>query len=217
MTYTIYVITDSRGALLQRYLSIYNAWPNVTYKVEVYKGRGVGDLWSKAKMVLHDDRANFVYIMGGICDLSSKYIINGRREYWINKRPKDQISSLVLTLNKIYKEAEEKNFHARVAFLQELGCDFIKYNKVTNPAPWMVQQQLDFDRSLPLLHKATRALNFKLGVRTPWTLDSIFKRTHKKKMYPRYHLLKDGLHPTFQVAYRMAHYITKDVSEAHKN
>lgn len=216
MNYTIYVITDSRGALLQRYLDSYNAWPNITYKVEIFKGRKISELWSKAKLFLRSDRANFVYLLGGICDLSTKFIINGRREFWIKKRPKDQVAVLVQLLNQLSEEAIELNLYGKIALLQELGCDFIKYKKIMKPLPWMIQQQNDFDKSLPSLHRATKAINYKLGVRTPWTLDSIYKRTHKKKFYPRYHLLKDGLHPSFQVANRIAHCITKDVSEAHQ-
>lgn len=93
--------------------------------------------------------------MGGICDLSTKYIVNGRREFWISKRPREQIADLISAINKIGNEALAMNFYARVAFLQELGCDFIKYNRIAKPVLWMLQQQNDFDKFLPSLHKAT--------------------------------------------------------------
>lgn len=79
----------------------------------------------------------------------------------------------------------------------------------------MCQQQSDLDDWLPLLHRTTKANNYKLGVRTPWVLDSIYTHTNGRRFYPRYHMLHDGLHPTQEVASKIASQIIKDVHEAH--
>lgn len=106
-------------------------------------------------------------------------------------------------------------FYAKLTFLQELGCDLIRYNHIRQPSHWMVQQQMELDLWLPALHRATKDINYTMGVRTLWTLDSIYKHDQQGRFYPRYYLLADGLHPTQEVTSRIAEQLIKDVAEAY--
>lgn len=216
MNYSIYIVADSRGAFLQRYLDYHNSWPNVRYTVEVYKGRGILQLWARARKLLLTDKANFVYLFGGICDLTSLYVIRGQRKFWIKKRPRDQLFDLQLKFNSISEEARRLDLYGKLSFFQEMGCDLLKYNRVVRPQLWMIQQQKDMDEWLPMLQKAIKELNYKLGVQTPWVLDCIYKHTNDRRFYPRYFLLHDGLHPTQEVASKIAFQVNKDVGEAHE-
>lgn len=216
MDYSIYIIADSRGAFLQHFLDSLNIWPNVNFTVEVYKGSGILQLWARARHLLLSEEANFIYLFGGICDLTTKFNMRGRREFWIRKRPRDQIYDQVLLVNNICEEAVKLCFYGKLAFFQEIGCDLLKYNRVTHPRKWMLDQQADLDEWLPLLHREVKDINYKLGVRTPWILDSIYRHTNGRRFYPRYYMMHDGLHPTRDVACKIAEQVIKDVSEAHK-
>lgn len=215
MSYNIYIIADSRGAFLQSHLDRYNMWPNVTLTVEVYKGKGLTYLWNRARYLLQSETANFVYLLGGICDLTKKIYINGRREYWVSKRPRDRIFDLQCIITNIGDEALQLDMYGKLSIIQEIGCDLIRYNRVIKPAIWMCHQQKDFDEWLPSLHRTIKANNYKLGVRTPWVLDCIYTHSSGRRFYPRYHMLHDGLHPTQEVANKIASQITKDVNEAY--
>lgn len=215
MAYNIWVIADSRGSRLQAYLDYYNTWPNVSFNVLTMKGKKILSLWEKARSLLCGGEADFVYIFGGICDLTSPVYTRGGRQFWMNTRPRESICNLILKLNEIYDEAMELNLYAKFTFLQELGCDLVRYNRIRRPALWMVQQQAELDLWLPALHRATKDINFRMGVRTPWTLDSIYKHDHRRRFYPRYYLLTDGLHPTSEITSRIAEQLIKDVTEAH--
>lgn len=142
-------------------------------------------------------------------------MVKGKPEYWLRRRPKDQIYDLCLLLNNICDEIIRLQLFAKISFIKELGCDLIRYNRIAVPALWMLQQQSDLDEWLPMLHTVTKEVNYKLGARTPWALDAIYKHDGTRKFYPRYHLLIDGLHPTREIACRIMQQITKDVSEAH--
>lgn len=73
--------------------------------------------------------------------------------------------------------------------------------------------QKDLDLNLPLVHSVTKDLNKALGVKTPWTLDVIYKTARSGGRYPKYSLLEDGLHPSALAAERLARQILKDVDE----
>lgn len=214
MAYNICVVADSRGSHLQAYLEQYNTWPNVSYNVLTMKGKKIEALWETTRLLLCNGEADFVYIYGGICNLTSPMYTREGRQFWMNKRPRESICDLILTLNEIYDEAMNLNLYAKFAFLQELGCDLIRYNRIRRPALWMVHQQAELDLWLPALHRATKDINYGMGVRTPWTLDSIYKHYHRRRFHPRYHLLADGLHPTPEITSRIAEQLVKDVTEA---
>lgn len=215
MVYNIYVVADSRGARLQSHLNRLNSWCNVSFYVRVMKGKKISVLWEESRSLLLSGRADFVYMYGGICDLTSPLHTREGRKYWMIKRPRELVCDLILSMNGICDEAIGLNLSAKFAFLQEMGCDLIRYNRERRPKTWMLQQQNEFDQWLPALHRATKDMNYSLGVRTPWTLDCIYKHDHQRRFYPRYNLLFDGLHPTPEVTNRIAEQLVKDVSEAH--
>lgn len=188
MSYKIYLVSDSRGAFLQKYLDQFNQWPNIVYVVKVYRGRGVMELWKLARNFLLHNKADFVYILEGTCSLTTWFTIKGKPEFWLKKRPRDQIFDLCLLLNNICDEAVQLHFYARISFIQELGCDLIRYNRIAVPAVWMLQQQSDLEEWLPTLHNATKEVDYKLGVRTPWAIDAIYKHDASRKFYPRFHI-----------------------------
>lgn len=150
MNYNIFIVADLRGSFLQPYLDQFNQWPNVTYEVKIYKGRGIRELWRHARELLLHNVADFVYIFVGICNLTSKFKVNGRREFWIGKRPRDKILDLSSLINSIGDEALRLNLYAKIAFLQEIGCDLLRYNQIAVPALWMLQQESDLDEDLLL-------------------------------------------------------------------
>lgn len=215
MAYNICVVADSRGSRLQDHLNYLNTWPNVSFSVLTMRGKRIQVLWEMTRSLLCNGEADFVYIYGGICDLTSPTYTRGGRQFWVNKRPREAICNLILALNEIYDEAMGLNLFAKFAFMQELGCDLVRYNRIKRPTLWMIQQQTELDLWLPALHRATKDINFSMGVRTPWTLDSIYKHDHRRRFHPRYHLLADGLHPTPEVTSRIAEQLIKDVNEAY--
>lgn len=215
MAYNICIVADSRGARLQPYLNRFNTWHNISYSVIVLRGRKIAGLWETTRSLLLNKEADFVYVYGGICDLTSPFYTREGRKFWMAKQPREMICDLILAMNEICDEAINLNLYDKLAFIQEMGCDLIRYNRVRRPAKWMIQQQNEFDQWLPALHRSTKDINYNLGVRTPWVLDSIYKHDHRRRFYPRYNLLADGLHPTSEIASRIAEQIIKDVSEAH--
>lgn len=71
------------------------------YKVLVLRGRKIRALWEEAKPLLVNGKADFVYIYGGFCDLSSPVPTRNGRQYWLMKRPHEMICDLILSINGI--------------------------------------------------------------------------------------------------------------------
>lgn len=76
--------------------------------------------------------------------MTSPFHTREGRKFWMTKRPREMICDLILAMNEIYDEAISLNLYARFAFLQEMGCNLIRYNRIQRPD-----------------------INYNLGVRTP--------------------------------------------------
>lgn len=149
MAYNIYVVADSRGSRLQAFLEHLNTWPNFAYYVLVMRGKKVRVLWEAARSLLCSGRADFVYIYEGICNLTTPLYTRKGKQFWMAKRPRELICDLILSLNGIHNEAMSLNLYAKFTFLQELGRDLVRYNRIRRPTLWMVQQQMELDSWLP--------------------------------------------------------------------
>lgn len=50
-----------------------------------------------------------------------------------------------------------------------------------------------------------------MGTRSNWWLDVIYKRTKQGQLYPRYQLLSDGLHPSYELSGKLAMKLIRDI------
>lgn len=213
MVLKVAIISDSRGGFLQHFFIMNNTNANVIYRTFIHKGRGLQILWLFAMAKIESGEFDRVYIMGGICDITSPIYCNNTRYFWPLGQLNDLINSLVNSLVEITQETLSRKLYGKVVFLPELGADLIAYNQIQNPMPWMLACQDDLRANLSFLFNSFKYANYCLGARTPWLIDVIFGRTKKGELYPRYELLYDGLHPTPQTAQKYAKQIMKDVNE----
>lgn len=213
MVYRVAIISDSRGGFLQHFFVMNNRNMNVRYRTFVHKGRGLRILWLIAMAKLESGEFDRVYIMGGICDITSPVYHNNIRSFWPRKHINELAIDLVDILVAITNETLLRGNAGRVVFLPELGADLITYNQIDVPQPWMIECQNDLRANLSFLFNSFKYANYRLGVNTPWLIDVIFGRTKKGELYPRYELMYDGLHPAPMTAGKYAKQIMKDVNE----
>lgn len=213
MTFKVAIVSDSRGGFLQHFFVMNNSNANTTYRTFVHKGRGLRILWLIAMTKIESGEFDRVYIMGGICDITSPVYHNNIRYFWPCKHINDLSVDLVNSLNDLTNETLIRGKHGKVVFLPELGADLVRYNQIDFPLPWMFNCQNDLRANLSYLFNSFKYANFRLGVNTPWMIDVIFGRTKKGELYPRYDLMYDGMHPAPQTAQKYAKQIMKDVNE----
>lgn len=213
MAYRVALIFDSRGLLLQQFFDQLNQWPSVTYQVITMRGKKLWNLWLVAKDLLINNRADRVYILGGICNLTSPVNMDGTRYYWPMKRVSNLAAELCQCQIDIYEDVMISNLKGKVILLPEYGGDLIRYNNIDVPSAWMSNFQSDLDENLPLVHKVTKDINRCMGVKTPWSLDIVYRFTKGGNRYPKYELLSDGVHFTERIASRLVVQILKDVDE----
>lgn len=214
MPLRVAIIADSRGGFLEYFLNLHNENQNVTYTSLVLKGRRVEELWLQARAKLNSGECDHVYVMGGICNLTSAYFYNGIRSFWPLKNVEDLTYDLMHTLNVIANEALFLGHRGKLTFLPETGADLVLYNHVEYPAAWMIQCQKDLINNIFFLYETIKSINFRLGCSTPWTFDCIYGRNRHGFLYPKFNKLYDGLHPTPSTAADMARKIIKDVNHA---
>lgn len=213
MVFRVTLVCDSRGTNLQHLFNNGNQWNTVAYKVVVLKGRKLWDLWKVAREELLTERADRVYLLGGICNLTSPVFVHGVRFFWPRKRMNNLAAELVQCEIDIYEDAVLHQLKGKVVLIPEMGADLIRYNQIDVPLEWMTTYQKDLDANLPLIHATTKDLNKAMGVKTPWTLDVLYKTTKSGVRYPKYSVLQDGLHPSMNTAERITRQILKDMDE----
>lgn len=128
---------------------------------------------------------------------------NGKRQFWTDKSINMIMSNLTQIMIDISEEAKALSIDQRLVFLPEIRASLITYNRIVHPSDWMEKCQADLDHALHNLHESIRLINLGLGSRPNWFIDSVYKRTKKGKFYARYHLLEDGLHPSWLTAEKM--------------
>lgn len=213
MAFRVHLVCDSRGALLQQHFDMLNEWDSVLYHTTVLKGKKLLQLWTVGKELLLTDRADKIYLFGGICNLTAPFYSGNRRFFWPPKRRNFLATELAQIHISIYEEARDNGLLGKIAILPEFGADLIRYNDIDQPNSWMCRAQKELDENLPLLHATTKDVNKHLGSLTPWTLDAIYRCTKKGIRYPKYSLLSDGLHPSDEVAKRIVMQILKDIDD----
>lgn len=133
---------------------------------------------------------------GGICNLTSPVYVHGARFFWPCKRINNLAAELVQCEIDIYEDVVQHQLKGKVVPIPEMGADLIWYNQIDLPWDWMLTHQKDLDTNLPLIHATTKDLNKAMGVKTPWTLDVLYKTAKNGVRYPGYSVLQDGLHPS---------------------
>lgn len=199
--------------MLQHFLDQLNQWPSISYQVITMGGSKLWKLWSVAKSALVEEKVDRAHILGGICNITSPTYHQGICSFWPRKRINYLAAELVQCQIDIYEDITINNLKGKVILLPEFGGDLIRYNNVDVPSSWMLNCQHDFYMNLPLIHKVTKDINKCMGVRTPWSLDVIYRQTRSGIRYPKYDLLIDGVHFTEETSERVAAQILKDVDE----
>lgn len=216
----ILIVTDSRGAWLHRELNRYQSY-RLKFSVIYRKGAGLEELWEVIEWNLLTKHIDYVFLLGGICNLTEKCHVRGHREFW-------PPSDLDLSFGRVHQLIRDmaKNFkllktNSKLVLLPEPGIDLIRYNGVPHPVPWRkLVVQSEFEDRLELLHLYTRAINSHLGVTTPWSLD--ITHTHRNhEVHPVYDRLRDGLHFTgsqvTKLAKILAEYVEDDITKSMSN
>lgn len=185
----------------------------ITYRTFLLKGRKLEDLWSVTITKLETGGFDRVYILGGICNITSPYYENNIRYFWPLKSVRDLIDDLCQVIGRLTNNTLHLGKYSKLVFLPEVGADLIAYNNVEFAQPWMLQCQYNLRLYLPRLHDAFKNANYLIGARTPWVVDAVFGRTKKGELYPKYETLYDGLHPSPPAAEKIARQIMKDANE----
>lgn len=190
--YTL-IVTDSRGAWLNREIQRFKSHI-MSFKVMYRRGAGLAELWEVIEWNLLFRRVDYVFILGGVCDLTDRCLLNGRREFW----PLGDIDAKFDSVHKLLRDIVS-NFKllqtgAKLILLPEPGLDLVRWNQVHHPVPWRILvEQAEIEERLKLLHLYTKVLNSQLGSTTPWTLD--ITHSHRNgELHPVYNQLRDGLH-----------------------
>lgn len=212
MPFKVAIVADSRGGFLQYFLNLHNENQHVTYTTSVYKGRRIEELWHQARARLSSGECDHVYMLGGICNLTSAYFYNGIRTFWPLKNVEDLTYDLIHTTNIVANEALFLGYRGKLTFLPETGADLLAYNHVEHQAQWMIQCQTDLNNNIFFLYEGIKNINSRLGCITPWSFDCIYGRNRHGFLYPKFNKLYDGLHPTPSTAADMARKIIKDVN-----
>lgn len=163
LPFKVAIIADSRGGFLQHFFNRFNKNQNVSYTTLVFKGRRVEELWLQARAKLNSKECDHVYVLGGICNLTSAYFYNGIRSFWPLRSMEDLTDYLIHSLTIIANEALYIGHWSKLTFLPETGADLLVYNHVDNPAHWMLQCQADLNANILFLYEAIKNINKRLG------------------------------------------------------
>lgn len=213
----ILVVTDSRGAWLHREFRRYQTHL-LKFSVIYRRGAGLETLWEIIEWNILSKNFDYVFLLGGVCNITDKITINGRREFWPPQDLDGRFSRIHQLIRDIAKNFKLLKTGAKLILLPEPGLDLIRVNRIPHPVPWralVIQSEIE-DR-LELLHLYTRAINSYLGVITPWSLDLTHSyRNHE--IHPVYERLPDGLHfsgaQVARLARILAEYVENDIAKS---
>lgn len=199
----ILVMADSRGRLLDQYLTNYSD-DTRKFRVVVKSGAGLERLWESAVLEMKENKVDILFILGGVCDITDlRYDPPGKRNAWPPTNIDLRFAQICSLIDNISVRFKSLNTNTLLSLIPEAGLDLIQYNKVKSPIPkeaLKIQEKLE--NLLPSLHEKTRITNRYLGSRTALTLDA----THARRggqLHPVYPRLADGLHPTPEVAKKL--------------
>lgn len=189
----VLVITDSRGSWLHRELRPHQR-PYLKFNVIYKRGAGLSKLWEIAERAIFTRKVDLILIMGGVCDMTDKFYVNGVRKFWPPDDMEQRFREISATLKDMAHNFKLMAPKCKLAFLPDPGLDLIRVNKILHPVPWralIIQSELE--ENLETLHLYTRVLNSYLGALTPWTLE--ITHSHRRgTMIPVYDRTYDGIH-----------------------
>lgn len=182
------------------------------------RGAGLETLWEIIEWNILTKHFDYVFLLGGVCNMTDKVIIDGRREFWPPADLDGRFARIHQLIRDIARNFKLLKTNAKLILLLEPGLDLIKLNRVPHPVPWrtlVVQSELE--ERLDLLRLYTRVINSYLGVITPWTLDLTHSyRNHE--VHPVYDRLRDGIHFTgaqvVGLAKILAEYVENDIAKS---
>lgn len=207
--FLIIIYADSRGAWLERSLRRFQT-DKYHFVVKFRRGAGLIDLWELIEfdILTRTRRADFIFVYGGICDLTQRYINRfGRRSYWPAYNMKESFKKVKRTMNDMVNNLRLISPNTRMCFLPEAGVDMISYNRIYHPVPYrLLILQETFENHLRDLQWVTRLINSRSGLVTPWSLD--VTHSHRSgRMVPVFGRSMDGLHLTIHQVRRLAQVI----------
>lgn len=198
----ILMIADSRGKHLDKFFV--GLTPHRVY-VATHPGAGVLSSVHHSHSILQSRTWNQIYLLAGLCDLSTKDKTTKR----VAIREND-----ISVLTTIYRD----NLVSAVSFIRETfphlkmakciaapvtGMDIDRYNlEMGLPSePLTQQQQLLFDQLVILVNNEIAYYNHVNGSFTPWTSRLIHHRNSKRNSYQTryFKLAVDGCHLTDEV------------------
>lgn len=189
----ILIVTDSRGSWLNREIQRYQTHL-LKFKVIYRRGAGLAVLWEIIEWNLLSRRVDYVFILGGVCDLTDRYLVNGRRSHWLPEDIDGRFNMVYRLLRDISSNFRLLNTGAKLIFLPEPGLDLIRWNRISHPVPWrFLVEQAELQERLELLQLYTKVINSHLGSITPWSLD-ITHSFRNGELHPVYDRMRDGLH-----------------------
>lgn len=200
------VYADSRGAWLRRELRRLNA-DKYTFSVFYRRGAGLIDIWEAIEydLLVGNLNIDFIFVYCGVCDLTVRYLNRfGRRTYWPQPDMNESFNRIKRTMSDMIDNLKLIKPGLRLCFLPESGVDLISYNRINHPVPWyLLIVQEEFENRLRDLQWVTRIINSRMGVITPWSLETTHCR-RAGRLVPVYGRSFDGLHPTINQVRRMA-------------
>lgn len=217
----VLIVTDSRGAWLHLELRKYQL-PHIKFSVMYRRGAKLRNLWEIIEGCLLTRPLDYIIILGGVCDITDRHVVDGVREYW-------PPTNLDARFDSIYRDMRDiaRNFKlltsdssCKLVFLPEPGIDLVKYNRVLHPVPWRILVcQAELEERLELLQLYTRALNSYLGTKTLWTMD--VTHAHRNgRLIPVYDHMTDGVHfsghQVKKLADTLAYYTMNELIQIHR-
>lgn len=213
----VLIVCDSRGAWLHRELNRYQSYL-LKFSVIYRKGASLEELWEIIEWNLLTKRIDYVFILGGICNITDRCFVDGRRQYWPPADLDERFSRIHQVIRDIARNFNLLKTNAKLIILPEPGIDLIRFNGIHHPVPWrklVIQSELE--ERLELLQLYVRAINSHLGVTTPWSLD-ITHTYRNHEIHPVYDRLRDGLHFTgtqvSKLAKILAEYVEDDITKS---
>lgn len=211
--FIVRVYADSRGAWLAHELRKFTC-TEIDYSVHYRKGATLREIWAMIEMDLFATRIDFVFVLAGVCDITDfTYTRTGRRyvlpPFDMDKRFCD-IEKTMLDIENNFRLIGGK---CKLSFIQEVGIDTIRYNRIRHPVPASALiTQASLENNLRRLQLFTKSLNDKMNVPTLWSLII----THAKKegvWIPVFDRTYDGLHfsrkQTIDLAKAISNYVYK--------
>lgn len=167
----ILIVTDSRGAWIHRELRRYQS-NLLRFSVVYRRGARLEELWEIIEWNLLTRHIDFIFLLGGVCNMTDRFYIHGHREFWPPADLDDRFNKIHCIIGDIARNFKLLSTGAKLVILPEPGLDLIKVNRIPHPVLWrllVIQSELE-DR-LELLRLYFKAINSHLGVATPWSLD----------------------------------------------